>query len=91
MVKKLSCEGKSLRDLKREDWGEYQHLFPDNWEEIIDEEKSVRRKISEGSTSPQEVEKEIKMGEELLARSREQVSSWRKIEQQSWENLMGEN
>ncbi|HPZ39461.1 MAG TPA: argininosuccinate lyase [Candidatus Atribacteria bacterium] len=89
MVKKLSASGKHLRDLKKEDWREYQHLFPENWEEIIDEEKSVRRKISEGSTSPREVEREIKIGEELLAQSRERVSSWRKIEQESWENLMG--
>jgi len=35
------------------------------------------------------VEREIKIGEELLAQSRERVSSWRKIEQESWENLMG--
>jgi len=77
--------------LKKEDWGEYQHLFPKNWEEIVDEEKSVRRKASQGSTSPQEVEKEIKKGKELLAQSRELVYSWRKREKESWENLVGEN
>ncbi|HXL02059.1 MAG TPA: argininosuccinate lyase [Candidatus Atribacteria bacterium] len=91
IVKKLSSSGKHLRDLKKEDWGEYQDLFPQNWKDIIDEEKSVRRKISEGSTSPQEVEREIKMGEEFLAQTRERVSSWRKIEKESWENLVGEN
>ena len=58
---------------------------------IVDEEKSVRRKASQGSTSPQEVEKEIKKGKELLAQSRELVYSWRKREKESWENLVGEN
>lgn len=91
IVKKLSSSGKCWRDLKKEDWGEYQHLFPKNWEEIVDEEKSVRRKVSQGSTSPQEVEKEIKKGKELLTRSRELISSWRKVERESWENLVGEN
>jgi len=66
IVRNLSAKGKTFRDLTFSELKQYSDLIEEDVFEVLDEKQSVTRKRSMGSTSPEEVEKQMKKADTLL-------------------------
>ncbi len=90
IVKKLASQGKTLRELKPEDLGEYAHLFGNELLERLNEEISVGKKVSFGSASKNEVEREIEVCKVFLTQTADKVKLWQGKWERSFRELVGE-
>lgn len=90
IVKKLASQGRTLRELQAEDLGGYGHLFGNELLERLDEERSVERKVSLGSASKREVERQIAWGKNFLTQEESTVKLWQDTWWESFQKLVGE-
>jgi len=89
IVRKLASEGRSLRELRREDFGEYGEFFTPELLERLDEEQSVTKKISWGSTSRKEVEREGNHLQTFLTEKENMITLWQETWRKSFRELLG--
>lgn len=90
LVRKLFKEGRTLRDLTPEDFGEWAHLYDSHIQEVVDEKRSVSRKVSFGSTAQKEVLRMCEEGFAFVAKERRELSELQKSWQKSFAELVGE-
>ncbi|MEN3203424.1 MAG: argininosuccinate lyase, partial [Atribacterota bacterium] len=90
IVRKLLKEGRTLRDLVPEDFGEWAHLYDARLKEVIDEKQSVNRKASFGSTNKKEVLRMCAEGFAFVAEERKNIEGLWKMWQKSFKDLVGE-
>lgn len=90
IVRRFLQEGKSLQDLVPEDLGECAHLFDEGIREVLEEKRSVARKISFGSTAPQEVLRMCAEGLAYVRREEEEIQGLWEEWRRSFRELVGE-
>jgi argininosuccinate lyase len=89
MVRDLSAKEETFRDLTLSDFKKYSDLIEEDVFAVLDEKQSVTRKRSLGSTSPEEVEKQIKKADTLLKDWEAYNSYLEKVWNESFERLVG--
>ncbi|MEN3183836.1 MAG: argininosuccinate lyase [Atribacterota bacterium] len=90
IVRKLLREGRTLGDLVPEDFGEWAYLYDTRVQEVVDERRSVERKVSFGSTSKREVLRMCAEGFAFVAEERKSLEELWKAWQKSFKELVGE-
>lgn len=90
VVRRLAADGRTLKDLLPEDFGEWAHLYETSLQEIVDEKHSVERKLSFGSTSRSEVLRMCAEGFAFIAEERKNARELWEIWQKSFRELVGE-
>jgi len=88
IVRKMLDEGRELTSLRAEDLGKYASLFEENLRERLDERKSPLFKRSLGSTSPEEVKKQIAQAESKLREWKKLLEKLKKEWKASFEKLL---
>ncbi|WP_438315329.1 argininosuccinate lyase [Candidatus Caldatribacterium sp. SIUC1] len=90
VVRKLIGEGRTLKDLVPEDFGEWAHLFDEGVQMVVLEERSVARKSTFGSTAPGEVLRMCAEGRAYVEKEQEEIAGLKKEWQKSFRELVGE-
>jgi argininosuccinate lyase len=90
IVKKLALQGRTLRELTREDLGTYGCLFEEALLERLREETSIERRVSFGSASRKEVAREIETCKKFLTQKEDMVKLWQDTWWESFRKLVGE-
>lgn len=90
IVKKLALQGRTLRELTREDLGAYGYLFEEALLERLREETSIERRVSFGSASRKEVAREIETCKKFLTQKEDIVKLWQDTWWESFRKLVGE-
>lgn len=90
VVRKLIGEGRTLKDLVPEDFGEWAHLFDEEVRMVVLEERSVARKSTFGSTAPGEVLRMCAEGKAYVEKEKEEIAGLKKEWQKSFRELVGE-
>jgi len=90
VVRKLIGEGRTLRDLVPEDFGEWAHLFDEGVQMVVLEENSVARKSTFGSTAPGEVLRMCAEGRAYVEKEKEEIARLKKEWERSFRELVGE-